>query len=52
MNSNGGTCFMKTGFVSRSDAIFTDDVSMECGIPSGKIRNLSSNYKLKFFILK
>ena len=31
---NGGTCWMKSGSVSRSDAFFTGDNSMVCGIIS------------------
>ena len=31
---NGGTCWMKSGSVSKSDAFFTGDNSMVCGIIS------------------
>ena len=32
----GGTCWMKTGSVSPSDAFYTGDNSMVCGIVSSK----------------
>ena len=31
-NYNGGTCWMKYCTVSKSDAIFTNDYSMVCGV--------------------
>ena len=31
-NWNGGTCWMKSGSVTKSDAFFTGDNSMVCGI--------------------
>ena len=35
-NFNSGTCWMKSGQVNRTNAIFTNDYSMECGIPKGE----------------
>jgi hypothetical protein len=32
---NGGTCWMKSGSVSKSNAFYTGDQSMVCGIFSG-----------------
>ncbi len=32
---NGGTCWMKSGGISQSDAVFTGDQSMICGILLG-----------------
>lgn len=32
---NGGTCFMKTGAVSKLDAFTTSDPAMLCGVVSG-----------------
>jgi len=35
---NGGTCWMKSGGISQSDAVYTGDQSMVCGIlPGNKI---------------
>lgn len=34
-NYNGGTCWMKKGTVSKSDAIYTGDKNMVCGVSSG-----------------
>ena len=31
---NGGTCWMKSGSISKSDALYTGDDSMVCGIIS------------------
>ena len=39
---NGGTCWMKSGSVSQSDALYTGDQSMACGIIPG--------YKILFSI--
>jgi hypothetical protein len=36
-NFNGGTCWMKTGGASKSDAFSTNDNTMVCGIVSSKI---------------
>ena len=33
-NWNGGTCWMKSGPVSKSDAVSTGDMAMVCGIVS------------------
>ncbi len=33
---NGGTCWMKSGSISQSNAVFTGDQSMVCGIYTGK----------------
>ena len=38
---NGGTCWMKSGSVSKSDAHSTDDSTMVCGIVS---EDSSSNF--------
>ena len=38
---NDGTCYMKSGKVNQSDAVYTGDTSMTCGIISGKILILS-----------
>ncbi len=38
---NDGTCWMKSGQVSQSNAVYTGDTSMTCGIISGKILILS-----------
>jgi hypothetical protein len=32
---NGGTCWIKQGVVFKSDAIYTNDNSMTCGIVTG-----------------
>jgi hypothetical protein len=40
-NWNGGTCWMKSGSVSKSEAFSTGDMSMVCGIvSSGSSGNL------------
>ena len=33
---NDGTCYIKSGIVSKSDAVYTGDYSMICGISSSK----------------
>ena len=33
---NGGTCWMKSGGISQSNAVFTGDQSMVCGTYSGE----------------
>ena len=46
-NYNGGTCWMKYGNVLKTDAFFTNDYSMVCGVnPASLIQSLSlSKYK-------
>ena len=39
-NFNGGTCWMKSGSVSKSDAFSTDDYTMVCGILTNSNPNL------------
>lgn len=34
---NGGTCWMKSGSTSKSNAIFTNDYNMVCGITESKL---------------
>ena len=34
---NGGTCWMKSGSVSKSDAISTSDMAMVCGVVSSNL---------------
>ena len=36
---NGGTCWMKYGSFSKSDAIFTNNYKMVCGITESKLLN-------------
>jgi hypothetical protein len=43
---NGGTCYLKSGKVSRSDAVYTGDSEMRCGFLS------SINSYLNYFIFK
>jgi hypothetical protein len=40
-NYNGGTCFLKSGRILKSDAYFTNDYSMVCGV-NPNIINLST----------
>lgn len=45
-NLNGGTCWMKSGSVSKSDAFSTNDFTMVCGIiSSGSSSSNSSSSK-------
>jgi hypothetical protein len=46
---NGGTCWMKSGSISKSNALSTGDQSMVCGIYSGEF---ILKYIFNIFILK
>ena len=55
-NWNGGTCWLKSGSVSKSNAKYTGDNSMVCGIttrnggnPSNFIYSLNSFFFITFF---
>ena len=37
-NFNGGTCWMKKGAISKSDAVFTNNNGMVCGIANGQVQ--------------
>lgn len=46
-NYMGGTCWMKTGSVSKNDAFATSDPSMVCGVISSRKRQYSKRIHLK-----
>ena len=49
---NGGTCWMKSGSISKSNAVFTGDQSMVCGIYSGEFLINLIIYSICLFIFK
>jgi hypothetical protein len=51
-NWQGGTCWMKSGSVSKSDAFSTSDRNIVCGVLSERSSGTSSKTKRKHFLVR
>jgi len=48
---NGGTCWMKSGGISQSNAVFTGDQSIICGIIPGDLFYLLKYFQTFFYCI-